>query len=241
MGQMTLEEPPADVTAAIAAEIARARPAADVIVHHLRLDEADADEAAIRAHLHAGDNARADSLVCDAQRRRLRRARAALRALLSAYLGRPARELRIAQRDDGKPFLDAGAGGGLAFNASRSGDDAVIAVARGRAVGADVERTDRAVDVEAMARIALTQVEAERLAQRAREERRAAFLRMWTVKEAVLKAYGAGLRRSPAAVATPLALQEGGAQGEAELDGAHYTVFDASRPGRIAAVALAAA
>jgi 4'-phosphopantetheinyl transferase len=82
----------------------------------------------------------------------------------------------------------------LDFSVSHSGELALIAVARGRRVGADVERVRERTDVLAIARGSLSTRERQILECLGTEEaRRAAFFRCWTRKEAYLKGLGRGL------------------------------------------------
>lgn len=75
--------------------------------------------------------------------------------------------------------------------------DGVVVVAVGPVdVGIDVERSGR-VDVGAVAPVALTAAEADRLEGLAERVREAAVLRTWVAKEAVLKCLGTGLTVDP--------------------------------------------
>lgn len=117
-------------------------------------------------------------------------ARAALSTLLCAYAGldcAPAIE-RGAQ---GKPFAPDLPD--LHFNLSHAGSDVLLAFGRGDPLGVDLERVDRRVAVDAIARRHFAPAEAAGLAALAPLRRRAAFLDLWTHKEAVLKALGEGL------------------------------------------------
>jgi 4'-phosphopantetheinyl transferase len=96
----------------------------------------------------------------------------------------------------GRPEL-ADTGRGIDFNVSHTQDVALIVIARdvpaGLRVGVDVERADRAVGADRLARKFLTAREQATLAGREPEERRRLFLRYWTCKEAMSKATGDGL------------------------------------------------
>jgi 4'-phosphopantetheinyl transferase len=82
----------------------------------------------------------------------------------------------------------------LDFSLSHSGGLVLIAVARGRRVGADVERVRARTDVLAIARGSLSARERRTIeAAETAEARRAAFFRCWTRKEAHLKGLGTGL------------------------------------------------
>jgi 4'-phosphopantetheinyl transferase len=65
---------------------------------------------------------------------------------------------------------------------SHCDDVALVALARGFAVGIDIERTDANLDIRALGRLVL-----------APDEHALAFLRVWCRKEACLKATGVGL------------------------------------------------
>ena len=168
---------------------ARRRLDADTVdVWLVALDDAPAD-----VLLDAEEQARAARFVRDEDRARWIAARSALRALLGAYAGVDPRALRFAEGPHGKPAL-AGGDDGLRFNLSHSADTALIAVARGREVGVDVELPRRAVDHVALARRVLTAEEADRIAaieDAGAQER--AFLRAWVRWEAVLKCRGTGI------------------------------------------------
>lgn len=152
------------------------------------LDDAGSDDP-----LDASERERAARFVRAEDGRRWTVARAALRHVLAGYLDIAPAELRFAEGSHGKPCLASG-GGGERFNLSHSGDTALIAVARDREVGVDVELPRRAVDHVEIARRVLPADEAERIA--AIEEpaaRERAFLRAWVRWEAVLKCRGTGI------------------------------------------------
>jgi 4'-phosphopantetheinyl transferase len=121
------------------------------------------------------------------------RGRAPLRALLGAYLGRPAESVELAAGPHGRPQLVGPQADGIDFNRTHSGDCALVAIGRGVMPGIDVERRrarPRGLDI---ARRYFVQEEAAWLASQPPEHRDEAFLALWTAKEAVLKALGRGL------------------------------------------------
>src|SRR5690606_20872658 len=81
----------------------------------------------------------------------------------------------------------------LHFNLSHAGSDVLLAFAQRDPVGVDLERIDRRVAIDAIAHRHFAAAEAMALAALAPVRRREAFLDLWTRKEAVLKAVGAGL------------------------------------------------
>ncbi|MYT96403.1 MULTISPECIES: 4'-phosphopantetheinyl transferase superfamily protein [unclassified Streptomyces] len=130
-------------------------------------------------------------------------AHAALRRLLGGYLGRPPAGLTFVREPcpgcsgpHGRPAVvqtdDAPA---LHFSLAHSRGLVAVAVAP-RVIGVDVERLPSTGTVEACARALHTRERAE-LAAVPPEERQAYFGRLWTRKEAYLKALGTGLSRHP--------------------------------------------
>jgi 4'-phosphopantetheinyl transferase len=117
-------------------------------------------------------------------------AHGALRLLLADYLTCNPLALRFGTQDNGKPFLE---GGGLEFNLSHSGALALIAVARSRQVGVDVEQVRPMPDLEGVAARVCTPGEIATLAALVEPHRERAFFAMWTRKEALAKATGGGI------------------------------------------------
>ncbi len=120
--------------------------------------------------------------------------RAALREILSLYLGVEAAEIRFDYNRFGKPFL-AGQNncGNLYFSLARTRGTAVCAVTAGREIGADVEVFDGLANNAAVFERFFSPREKMKLRSLKGNEQTTAFYRCWTRKEAVLKALGEGL------------------------------------------------
>lgn len=116
-------------------------------------------------------------------------AHARLHALLEHYAASD-RKLDIVRNERGKPHAPQS---GLDFNLSHARDHALIAFARRQPIGVDLESTSRRVEIEDLARRFFSSGEADALSALPASLRPAAFLRLWTCKEAVLKAIGQGL------------------------------------------------
>ena len=151
-----------------------------------------------------------EQLISDEERRRaegfrLRRhrhrfvaRRGLLRSILASYLQCSPRGLRFVFGDQGKPALGGSAGRtGIQFNLSHSADRALLAVARRRRVGLDIERVDPAVDVTGLIETCCTTSEIAQISRQPQRHRSELFLRAWTRKEAVAKACGRGLSLAP--------------------------------------------
>lgn len=116
-------------------------------------------------------------------------ARAALLERLAAEL--PGFAPALLRRDDlGKPLL-AAPFDDLAVNASDSGDWHLAGLAAGTALGVDLERHRPRPNWQALARRWYAPDERDWLAALA--DPQTGFLRLWTLKEALLKAIGRGL------------------------------------------------
>lgn len=128
---------------------------------------------------------------------RLRRAhgakRAPLLALLGDYLGIDAAAVRLVAGEHGRPALDPLHGDAFDFNWSHSGEQALVALARGIAPGIDLEQRRTRANALEIAQRFFTAQEAAWLATLDAAAQRTAFLELWTAREAVLKALGRGI------------------------------------------------
>ncbi|MEU8082858.1 4'-phosphopantetheinyl transferase superfamily protein [Micromonospora sp. NPDC049101] len=116
-------------------------------------------------------------------------ARALLLRTVSDRTGRPIRTIEVAHEPGGRPYLT---GIDLHVSVSHTRGAVAVALSTRAAVGVDVEPI-RPLPVVALARRWLPPVEAEWLTAQPEDRRVAAFLRLWTVKEAIGKAHGRGL------------------------------------------------
>ncbi|HEY2158143.1 MAG TPA: hypothetical protein VGH33_21115, partial [Isosphaeraceae bacterium] len=122
----------------------------EVHVWRVALDRADDMLARLGSTLSDDERARGERFRSERDRARFLVSRAALRAILSRYAGRPAAALAFLAGPHGKPSL-AGAGA-IEFNLSHSGDLALVAVAAGVRVGVDVEQLREMDDRDAIVR-----------------------------------------------------------------------------------------
>ena len=164
----------------------------DVHVWRARTDLAWANQESDRAILSADELARAQHFVRAADAQRFIATRAILRRLLGSYLGIKPCALRFEYGRYGKPSLTGAVEGALCFSVAHSADAALVAVARGRRIGVDLEliRNPAPLDV---ARQFFAPDELRALLSLPSAEQTTAFYRCWTRKEAYLKAKGVGL------------------------------------------------
>ena len=139
--------------------------------------------------------ARARRLRGEELERRYRRSHAALRLLLARETGCAPALMPISIRDGGKPFLQ---GSPVSFNLSHSGHLAAVALSSDLEVGVDVEapRTLHGDALSLAARFCHPE-ECRALTAMPERGREAAFLRIWTARESLVKALGTGLEQIP--------------------------------------------
>ncbi|WP_102225042.1 4'-phosphopantetheinyl transferase family protein [Acidimangrovimonas sediminis] len=146
------------------------------------------DPAAPAGPLSADEEARAARFVRAPDAMAFRAARAGLRRVLAGYLGSDPAALTFHYGPQGKPSLP----GGPAFNLSHAGGWAALAVCDADLpLGLDIE-AHRAVEPEVAERF-FAPAEAAALRGLRGPARETAFFRLWTRKEALVKAVGQGL------------------------------------------------
>jgi 4'-phosphopantetheinyl transferase len=165
----------------------------EVVGHSLSTDP-DEVETLARA-LSADERERAARYRWERDRRKFVVGRGRLRRLLGLQLGRAADEIRFRYGANGKPMLDGDRR--LSFNLSHADDLMLVAICQDDDVGVDVERLRPSPGMADLASDFLTRTELDRLALVDEAERLATMYRMWTRKEAWLKARGVGLSVPP--------------------------------------------
>jgi 4'-phosphopantetheinyl transferase len=141
-------------------------------------------------------------------------AHAQLRWLLGRRMGAAPEALAFARAPQGKPYVP---GAPLRFNLSHCREFALVALHPRAEVGVDLESAEAGRDWLALARRFFTPRESAWLAALAPGEQPRAFCRLWTLKEAWMKAdgrgLGAGLRAVEIQLAEGQAPELGGAPG----------------------------
>jgi 4'-phosphopantetheinyl transferase len=163
-------------------------------VHVWRVDLAQVAPAEHRWEpiLSADERTRAARFHFSRDRQRYTATRGLLRTILAGYLASDPKELAFRYSKAGKPSLDSG-NDEVEFNISHSGEVALLAFTRGRALGVDVEQIRENFDHEAIAGRFFSRQEQQQLAALPPAERYSGFFRCWTRKEAYIKAEGTGL------------------------------------------------
>ena len=199
------------------------------------------DEAvANRVRLDDVERTRADRFRSGQDATRFVNRRAFRREVLARYVGVDPSALRFDASEHGRPRLEGY--DGLSFSCSHASGLAVVAVLRGGVVGVDAERCRPVPDAAAIATDLLHPSEARAVRSLPATDRSAAFLQLWTRKEAVAKANGAGLSlRLDSWAATGKEPGEPARMG-VRIDDVPYTVVDVRLPGPyVGAVAVSGA
>ncbi|PXX22698.1 MULTISPECIES: 4'-phosphopantetheinyl transferase superfamily protein [Burkholderia] len=119
--------------------------------------------------------------------------RAALRDMLGAALGVAPHAVAIVVDEAGRPSPDPAHGATLDFNVSHAGDHALLAWVPAGRVGVDIESCSRTTDWRALTSEVCAPAEAAYLDGLPPDVRAREFMRVWSAKEALLKALGTGI------------------------------------------------
>jgi 4'-phosphopantetheinyl transferase len=175
-----------------AADVPRAlaTPIAGVSLWWCGLSAPEARQAAFESWLSDAEHARMRRFGTAALRARYLIGRGTLRWLLAEALACAPRDVVIARGPRGRPYVVDSPS--LDFNVSHTGDRAMIGLARNARIGVDIERGDRPVNVDGIARKFMTAGERAAFPDSGDGARRR-LLRLWTCKEALSKATGDAL------------------------------------------------
>ncbi|MGO9645346.1 MAG: 4'-phosphopantetheinyl transferase family protein [Candidatus Bathyarchaeia archaeon] len=164
---------------------------------HLWYSSLDLDASSLQrlgSTLDVDERERAEGYCFERERVRFVAARGLLRRILGHYSGVEASELRFCYSSRGKPSLVERFGGDrIQFNLAHSSGYALYAVILDRKIGVDLERVVPVVGLEQIVNRYFSDREKAALHALAGNEQREAFFRIWTAKEAYLKACGEGL------------------------------------------------
>ncbi|GAB4550424.1 MAG: 4'-phosphopantetheinyl transferase superfamily protein [Pleurocapsa sp.] len=153
--------------------------------------------ARLTSFLSSDEIARANKFKFEIHKTRFIAARGILRELLANYLQINPLSLEFSYSDRGKPYLASSISSrSLQFNLSHSQDYALYGFTRYRPIGVDLEYLREMRDVVKIAERFFSSQEFELIASLSNEEQQTTFFKLWTAKEAYLKATGEGLSGS---------------------------------------------
>jgi len=166
-----------------------------VHVWRIRIDAFEGNSAQ-QAWLSPDEYLRAGRVRSETARRQFITVRCALRGILALYTGRHPGDIRLCYGPYGKPELAAAPHvSGLCFNVSHSGTLALCAVTCGRRIGVDIEHVCLPPSADAIVDRVFTPRERKEYYSAPAHERPSVFFKVWTLKEAFVKAVGEGLNR----------------------------------------------
>jgi 4'-phosphopantetheinyl transferase len=169
--------------------------AGEVHVWTVSLVSANADLGDMASLLSDPERKRAARFAFEKDQARFVSCRASLRLLLARYTGLMPEKIAFRYEPHGKPAVAAG--GGWQFNVSHSRDVAAIAISRFDAVGIDIELIDPLFPRDEVAPETMAPDEMQDLAALPPVAQPGWFFQLWTIKEALLKAAGAGFSLEP--------------------------------------------
>ena len=182
----------------------------DIAVVHVDLIPDQGREAEALAWLDGEEHSRWQRFQSPVAQRRYVLCRAALRAILCRQIGCPNESLAFQAANHGKPFaLVDGLPASISFNVSHSGNHGLIAVAPTGRLGVDVEERAPRRNLENLIEGVFSPREKAELESLDGCQQLYAFFRSWTIKEALVKAYGKGLSMKVSELEIPEDMRRG--------------------------------
>lgn len=164
------------------------------------------------------EQARRQRFAYDGPRRRFTLCRAALRAILCEELRCQNEQLAFRASRFGKPYaLVQDQPAPMSFNVSHSGNHGLVAYAPTGRLGVDIEERDPRRDLSLLIDTVLGPEERTALALTQGQARTHLFFKLWTLKEAVLKALGEGFALDATCIRIPTAIVGGRGSGMLQL------------------------
>ena len=177
---------------------------------HIDLTPHQQHETAALSWLDAKETERWRKFEHPGARRRFALCRVALRSILCDALDCDNEQLTFGELQHGKPFaLVNSAPASISFNVSHSGGHGLIAVASEGRLGVDIEERARRRDFDRLIGAAFGPREQSELKlARARGDFHL-FFKIWTLKEALIKALGTGMSLDPSTFEAPESIRHG--------------------------------
>ncbi len=141
------------------------------------------------SYLSIDEISRAERFHFPIHRERFIAARGMLRKLLGEYLNLEPNVITFSYNANGKPFLE---NTNIEFNISHSNDIAVYAFTQSSPIGVDIEKAKETYE-DAVAKRYFSEEEYADLNAMPDSEKAQTFYRIWSRKEAVIKALGKGI------------------------------------------------
>ncbi len=187
----------------------------NVTVFDVDLTPDPAAEAQALACLDEREQARAFRFIGPAPVRRFVFCRAALRSILCSHLGCSNEQLTIGSSYYEKPYaIVQGKPHPIGFNVSHSRERGLIALGESGRVGADIEDLHPQRNMGLLIDTAFTPAERSDMESADVFGKKRLFFKLWTIKEALVKAVGMGLALDMSSFEVPLAMRRGAGNAE---------------------------
>lgn len=181
-------------------------PTDEIHIWSVSLDQLSSRFPILSELLSVDERMRAERLHLEKQRKHFVICRGVLRIILGHYLGIDPIKLRFCYRKYGKPALTNACNGmPVHFNLSRSEGIALYAFTRSHEIGVDIEWVRDLWEKDAIAGQFFSATEIHILYALPEDKKKNAFFKLWTRKEAYIKALGDGLHRPLNSFAVSLA------------------------------------
>jgi 4'-phosphopantetheinyl transferase len=214
----------------------------DVEVAWVDLDPGEAAVRELETLLSTSDRSRVARRATPALRRRAIVSIGARRRLAGHVLGVAPAAVQLQVAADGRRQATAPGAATVSLSVSDCDETGLVVVSAGHVVGCDVEDDHELPATDVFVAHVTTRAERRRLDGLRAEDRERALLRLWTRKEAYLKAIGAGIGTGLARVEVPLEAGLEGVPWWPDVDGSAWFLFDLAcpRPGLAATVVVSA-
>jgi 4'-phosphopantetheinyl transferase len=152
------------------------------------------------------------------------------RQLLADFSGLAPQEVDIVLNSRGKPCFNSSTGAIIEMSSSQSGNIGLFAVTRQQAVGVDVESLSEIPESSRFASWVATTKENKLISALEPSERSRAYLRLWTRKEAYLKATGEGVGLGVVHFDVPMSSASSGQSFRPHANGAQWLLYSIPCP-----------
>ena len=180
------------------------------LVLHVDLRPDESREARALSLLDDEERRRRERFVVEGAARRFSLCRAALRINLAERLGCTNDELSFGYLEHGKPFAKVnGTPSPVSFNVSHSGLNGLIGFAEHDGLGVDLEERAPDRNFDGIGNSVYGPAEQRALTAARGHRKRDLFYRLWSLKEALIKALGTGFSLNPSRFEIPPAMLGG--------------------------------
>ena len=186
------------------------REAGGATILHVDLESDAEREARAFAMLDDEEQARCQRFLSASARRQYVLCRAALRVALAERLSCANGALSFGTLKHGKPFATVdGRRADVGINVSHSGRHGLIALSPRDWLGVDVEERATGRDFDGIGSLVYGPTERRLLARATGDDKVQLFYRLWSMKEALIKAIGAGFSLNPSRFEVPTPMLQG--------------------------------